>query len=206
MSRFRRTISWITVDGSCIARFPEEILYQILCLCVSASLTPPTRPSWHVRQQSCNRSRTAALLVCKSWLRIATPAFYKTVLLQSEEQAIMLSSTLVTNPSLGRYVRTLVIMGVWSALRDVVKLCPGVVSLDLTLDGPRDSVAMGQMEEIGMVLSGLQSLDIRYFSLRKLPNAYLTEFKPCFIISHLSRIIPKWKRLVSVLCLALFFS
>ena len=92
-------------------------------------------------------------------------------------------------------------MGVWSALKDVVKLCPGVVSLDLTLDGPHDSV-----EEIGMVLSGLQSLDIRIFSMRKLPNAYLTEFKLCFIISHLSRIIPKWKRLVSVLCLALSFS
>jgi len=205
MSPFRRTISWITVDGTCIARFPEEILHQILCLCVSAPPTPPARPSWHVRQQSCNRSRTAALLVCKSWLRIATPAFYKTVVLQSKAQAIMLSSTLVENPPLGRYVRSLVIMGVWSALRDVVKLCPGVVSLDLTLDGPRESLAMCQMEEIEMVLSGLQSLDIRNFALRKLPNAYLTQYKPCFIISHLSSIIPKWKRLVSALFLALFF-
>jgi hypothetical protein len=118
----------------------------------------------------------------------------------------MLSSTLVENPPLERYVRSLVIMGVWSALGDVVKLCPGVVSLDLTLGGRRESITLRQMEEIAMVLSGMQSLDIRNFTLRKLPTTYLTHYEPCFIISHLSKIIPKWQRLVSALFLVLLFS
>ena len=203
MSSFRRTISRITVDGPCIGCFPEEILHHILCLCVSAPFSPPARPSWHVRQQSSNRSRTATLLVCKSWLRIATPTFYKSLVLQTEEQTIILSSTLLANPSLGRYARSIAIMGVWSALGNVVKLCPKVVSLDLTLDRPRVLDAQFRTEEIAIVLSDLQSLDIRHFVLRKLSNVYVTQSTPLFIISHLSRIVPKWKRLVSALALVL---
>jgi hypothetical protein len=128
--------------------------------------------------------------------------FYKHLLLQSEEQTILLSWTLVENPSLGRYARSLKIMGVWGALRDVIRLCPAVESLDLTLDAPR--VKDCGMDEIGKALSDLQLLDIRRFVLRKLPNAYVTQPKPRFVVSHLSEIVPKWQRLVSALTSATY--
>jgi hypothetical protein len=201
MSPFFRAISWSALDGTCMARFPEEIVHQILCFCVSAPLAPLARPSWHIRQKSSNRSRMAILLVCKSWLRIATPLLYKSCLLQSEKQAALLSCTLAANPSLGRYARSLVIMGVWGALGDVVKLCPAVETLDLTLDAPHGSDTEFRMEEIAEVLSDLQLLDIRHFVLRKLPNVYLTQHKPRFIIFRLSKIVPRWQRLVSALTL-----
>jgi hypothetical protein len=204
MSLFVPAISRNAVNGACIARFPEEILHRILSYSVSVPLAPLLRPSWHIRQKSCNRSRTATLLVCKSWLRIATPLFYKHVLLQSEEQAALLSYTLTANPILGRYAQSLRVMGVWGVLRDVIKLCSSVESLDLTLDAPRIVDTDCRMKEIGKALSDLELLDIRHFVLRKLPNAYITQHKPRFVISHLSLIVPRWQRLVSALTPVIF--
>jgi len=173
------------VDGSYINCLPEEILQQILHSCVSTPLTPLARPSWHTRRKLTstirNRSRAAALLVCKPWLRIATPLFYQSLVLLNEEQATLCSRTLLANPSLGDYVRSLVVMGVWVALGDVIKLCPGVESLDLTLDAPRTPVIMPQSEKDAMVLY------------------YLTQYKPRFVTLCLSLIIPTWQHLVSSL-------
>ena len=197
-------VSRNAVNGSCIARFPEEILHRILSYSVSVPPAPLLRPSWHVRQKSCNRSRTATLLVCKSWLRIATPLFYTHILLQSEEQAALLSHTVTANPILARYARSLKVMGVWGVLRDVIKLCSSVESLDLTLDAPRIVDTDCRMQEIGKALSDLELLDIRHFVLRKLPNAYITQQKPRFVISHLSLLVPKWQRLVSALSSVVF--
>jgi hypothetical protein len=190
-----------TVDGSSITCLPEEVLQQILLPCVSATLTSLVRPSWHTRQKSTttipNRSRGAALLVCKLWLRIATPLFYHSLVLPNEESVTFCARTLLVNSSLGYYVRNLVVMGVWVALGDVIKLCPAMESLDLTLDAPRISYIKSQLERDTMVLCYLRGLDIKHFVLRKQSNAYLTQHKPRFAALCLSLIIPTWQQLVS---------
>ena len=190
------------VDGLCLSsNFPEEVLQQILGFCVSAPSTPLTRPSWHTRQKSTSVARSycrgTVLLVCKSWLRIATPMFYESLILPNEEQANLCSRTLLAAPSLGYHVHNLVVMGVWKALGDVIQLCPFLESVDLTLDAPRNSTVRSQLERDAMVLCYLRGLDIKRFVLRKLPNVYLTQHKPRFATLCLSLVIPTWRPLVS---------
>ncbi|CAK5278402.1 unnamed protein product [Mycena citricolor] len=56
-------------------------------------------------------SSSAYLLVCKSWLRVATPLLYHTVVLRSIAQAQSLAITLTSNPDLGRFIKKLRVEG-----------------------------------------------------------------------------------------------
>jgi len=130
--------------------------------------------------------------VCKSWLRIATPLFYRSLLILNESQAALLICALHANPSYARCVRHLAVMGLWTDLHDIIDLCPAVEYLDLTLDV---SIHAKMEEGLRLFFSNLRRLDIKHFVLRKLPNAYLTMPKPCFAMTQLSSVIPKWRNL-----------
>ncbi|KAJ7160943.1 hypothetical protein C8R46DRAFT_1000879 [Mycena filopes] len=52
-------------------------------------------------------STSALLVVCKSWLRVATPLLYHVVILRSKAQAQALAATLKANPELGGFIRKL---------------------------------------------------------------------------------------------------
>lgn len=183
-----------------ITSFPEELLEQILGLCVSdPPLVPLIRPSWHAQHRSLSsssqtRSQLAALLVCKSWLRIAMPLLYSSIHLVNERQAFLLSWTLAQYPQLGKCVLHLSIMHISRALPAIIKLCPAVQSLDLTLE--LDSEI--RTHYVFPSLQGVAVWDIRKFSLRKLPGVYLTQTNVRLFVSVLSMlVIPRWKNLVS---------
>lgn len=178
---------------------PEEILQRILFHCAAPLISP--RPSWHTYQRPSSifpnkkiRSRAAVLLVCKSWLRITTPLFYRSLLILNETQVALLIRTFHANPSLGLCVRNLTVMGLWAGLRDIIGLCPAVEYLDLTLD---TSIYANMENDMRLFFSDLRQLDLKHFVLRKLPNAYLTKAKPRFAMTQLSMVVPKWRNLVS---------
>ncbi|KAJ7718406.1 hypothetical protein DFH07DRAFT_973298 [Mycena maculata] len=92
-------------------KLPDEILSEILCpaLKVPDHLFSDTAPKSPFASYSVSCSST--LLVCKSWLRVATQLLYAVVVLRSTAQAHALQSALQSNPTLGKFVRKLRVEG-----------------------------------------------------------------------------------------------
>ncbi|KAJ7605766.1 hypothetical protein FB45DRAFT_848494 [Roridomyces roridus] len=90
---------------------PDEIIHEILspALSVPDDTFSADIPVWKSRACRGRRveSSSAILLVCKAWLRVATPLLYHTVNLRSKSQAQALSVALRSNPDLGRLVKKL---------------------------------------------------------------------------------------------------
>ncbi|KAJ7651121.1 hypothetical protein FB45DRAFT_31695 [Roridomyces roridus] len=90
---------------------PDEILSEILspALQVSEELFSDTS---HVSPFSDYTPLTSAyLLVCKDWLRVATPLLYSVVVLRSTPQANALESVLLSHPEFGGYIKKLRVEG-----------------------------------------------------------------------------------------------
>ncbi|KAH7103977.1 hypothetical protein BKA62DRAFT_828153 [Auriculariales sp. MPI-PUGE-AT-0066] len=60
-----------------------------------------------------NHSSSDALLVCKRWLRVATPTLYETVVIRSMAQAKALVCALRRNPMLAGYIKKLRVEGAY---------------------------------------------------------------------------------------------
>ncbi|KAJ7051160.1 hypothetical protein C8F01DRAFT_646948, partial [Mycena amicta] len=75
------------------------------------------------------------LLVCKAWLRVATPLLYSVVVLRSKEQAKALETALKSNSGLGRFVKKLRVEGGYGlAMKTILASTPNVIDLFLSLD------------------------------------------------------------------------
>ncbi|KAJ6464791.1 hypothetical protein C8R47DRAFT_1079546 [Mycena vitilis] len=113
---------------------PDEIVSEILspALTVSeemfsdiAATSPFASPSV---------SSSAALLVCKAWLRVATPLLYHVVVIRSKAQALALQKSLRGNPHLGRFVKMLRVEGGFGpAMEEILRNVPNVTDLFLSL-------------------------------------------------------------------------
>ncbi|KAF7317446.1 F-box domain-containing protein [Mycena chlorophos] len=98
---------------------PDEILSEILA----------------PRAQNLRRQSTSAyLVVCKSWLRVATPLLYNVVILRSKDQAKALGRTLAGNPELGGFIRKLRLEGGYGPImQKILASSPNITDLYLTL-------------------------------------------------------------------------
>jgi len=167
---------------------PEELLERILVLCVVANpeCSPPR--SWHTPTPA--RRAAAILLVNKTFLRIATPLLYRTLILRSPEQlTLLLNNAFKPNPELAAHVRTVVLSGGYEGFDEFVNLCRQLEVLDITLDNnPWDESMQLRFGD------SLQTMgNIKHLVLRK--DAYLTQEKPKFIISQLAKAVPNWRSL-----------
>ncbi|KAF7296563.1 F-box domain-containing protein [Mycena chlorophos] len=114
---------------------PDEILSQIL----SPALTVPDRKFTSTESLSpfatYSEPSSAYLLVCKAWLRVATPLLYHVVVIRSKAQAATLARTLLQKDlNLGRFVKKLRIEGAYDApLLTVFKNTPNVTDLYISL-------------------------------------------------------------------------
>ncbi|KAI0768901.1 hypothetical protein BC629DRAFT_1270416, partial [Irpex lacteus] len=118
-----------------VDRLPEEILREIL------------KPLFHVspehfREQPSSFLRTrpsfprspSVLLVCKRWLRVATPLFYECLQIKSDKAVEGLAETLLATPALGQYIRRLRLEGGYGRkLLTVVKHAPNIRVLSIQL-------------------------------------------------------------------------
>ncbi|KAJ7716224.1 hypothetical protein DFH07DRAFT_684410, partial [Mycena maculata] len=79
-------------------------------------------------------STSAYLLVCKDWLRVATPLLYSVVVLRSKAQANALEAVLRDNAEFGRFVKKLRVEGGHGmAMHTILKSAPNITDIFLSL-------------------------------------------------------------------------
>ncbi|KAJ7604116.1 hypothetical protein FB45DRAFT_1070738 [Roridomyces roridus] len=82
-----------------------------------------------------SESPSAYLLVCKSWLRVATPLLYHVVVIRSKAQAKALAQALFSNRDLGQSIKRLRVEGGYGApMRTILQSSPHVSHLVVSLD------------------------------------------------------------------------
>ena len=194
---------------------PEEILERVLALVLIQS-PEPSRPTWHTYQTppASSPNVISPLLVCRSWLRIATPIHYRHPVLRTPRHVELLLRALRHDPSLAPCVRSLHLHVTSPALRQLVPLCSSLDTLDITVDnadsppltvatgvmpaqdGPRDRSVIEFCEAFG------KTRGIRHLVIRK--NAYLTQPNAIYVFEQLAKAIAHWRKLVSTRTLDLF--
>ncbi|KAF7331507.1 hypothetical protein MKEN_00029600 [Mycena kentingensis (nom. inval.)] len=77
-----------------------------------------------------SESTSALLVICKAWLRVATPLLYNTVVLRSKAQAAALQAALHANNDLGAFIKRLRVEGGFGApMRTILQLSPNITDL-----------------------------------------------------------------------------
>jgi len=123
----------------------DEVLQAILAppLRVPDSMfedVGPVSPFNEVEQ-----SASDVLLVCKRWMRVATPIIYHTVIIRTTAQAAALNAALTRNPEFGRHVRRFRLEHPYPGhiTKAVVRTMPNIVDLCIPIgvlaaDKPND--------------------------------------------------------------------
>ncbi|KAJ7611497.1 hypothetical protein DFH06DRAFT_155601 [Mycena polygramma] len=113
---------------------PDEILSEILspALKVSDDLFSDTSDVSPFAKPS--QSTSAYLVVCRDWLRVATPLLYNVVVLRSRSQANALEKVLVNNKEFGRFIKKLRVEGGYgAAMHTILKSAPHITDVFLSL-------------------------------------------------------------------------
>ena len=214
-----------------LADVPEEILERILALVLVQSPEPSPRPSWHpYAYQTQTPASTghptviSPLLVCRAWLRIATPIHYRHPVLRTPRHVELLLRALVHTPALAPCVRSLHVHATSPRLRELVPLCPNLTTLDVTVDNadsgasapvyapapapghghgapaPTPAGAAGEAPRDRGVIDFCDAFtktrSIRHLVIRK--NAYLTQPNAIYIFEQLAHAVTRWHKLVSL--------
>ncbi|KAJ7207552.1 hypothetical protein GGX14DRAFT_635493 [Mycena pura] len=118
------------------ASLPDEIISEILSPALTVADDAFSNNSGKRSPFSnYSESTSAYLLVCKSWLRVATPLLYNVVILRSKAQAKALARALSQNKDLGRFIKKLRVEGGYGApMHDILKYSPNVSDLYLSLN------------------------------------------------------------------------
>ncbi|KAJ7612080.1 hypothetical protein FB45DRAFT_759889 [Roridomyces roridus] len=170
---------------------PDEIISEIL----SPALQVPDEKFSDV----CSRvspfaeyveSPSAYLVVCKSWLRVATPLLYKVVVLRSKAQAKALAQVLDKNPDLGQFIRRLRLEGGYGVpMRTILASSPNISDIFVTLDVVSSDSAVGLYHGLGWINPRRLILHDSF----EQPCKNKTASK---LLEGLNKAIPHWERLV----------
>ncbi|KAJ7166543.1 hypothetical protein C8R43DRAFT_1163323 [Mycena crocata] len=117
---------------------PDEIISEILSPALKvpehsfSDLSPKSPFAKYTKKYSVSSS--AALLVCKAWLRVATPLLYHVVIIRSKAQARALHEALQTNPELGEFIKKIRIEGGFATpMQNILNRAPNISDLFLSL-------------------------------------------------------------------------
>ncbi|KAJ7049896.1 hypothetical protein C8F01DRAFT_1181372 [Mycena amicta] len=115
---------------------PDEIISEILSPALTVDDDVFTESCAHSSPfANFSESTSAYLLVCKSWLRVATPLLYNVVVIRSKAQAKALAGVLSKNGELGRFIKKLRVEGGHGApMQAILKCAPNVTDLFLSLN------------------------------------------------------------------------
>ncbi|KAJ7611796.1 hypothetical protein FB45DRAFT_875336 [Roridomyces roridus] len=134
-------------------------------------------------------SPSAYLLVCKSWLRVATPLLYSVVIIRSKGQAKALGRALSDNQELGQWIKHLRVEGGFGTpMLAILKASPNITDLYLTLEIFASDNTAGLCD--GLSLIQPQRLIIKDISWRPKHNKMISR-----LVDALAAAIPKWQRL-----------
>ena len=187
-----------------LSTMPEELLERILAFAVTPALPQRSSPSLKKLGVA---PHVAPLLVSRTWLRIATPTFYRHITLRSDKQTALLAQSLRRNPELGRWVRGIRAEGTYSRLLDVIQYCPALEEFDMTVDNGPSNLQMAHLSSqrppavdaavVRFCNSFSYMRRLRHLVIRK--NAYLTLPGPTHVFEQLGKAIRGWKYLVSTI-------
>ncbi|KAJ7052238.1 hypothetical protein C8F01DRAFT_1033432 [Mycena amicta] len=171
---------------------PDEIISEILSPALKVPDEAFADNSDH-RSPFANytESTSAFLVVCKSWLRVATPLLYHVVVLRSKSQATALSKALRKNPELGRFIKKLRLEGGFgSPMNDILSLAPNITDLYLSLDIFSSDTTEGLCK--GLPLINPSRLILYTHSYKERSNKHLRN-----LLNALLEAISAWDHLVS---------
>ncbi|KAJ6493994.1 hypothetical protein C8R47DRAFT_1117997 [Mycena vitilis] len=113
---------------------PDEIISEILAPALKVQEHMFTNLSSKSPFAKYSVSSSAALLVCKAWLRVATPLLYNVVVLRSKGQARALQDALRLNSGLGRWIKKLRVEGgLATSMKLVLEYAPNITDIFLSL-------------------------------------------------------------------------
>lgn len=142
------------------AQVPEEILREILeytlwlypidhWLAESAQL-PDAELGGPISRDM--RPTSSVLTVSKRWLRVATPIFYRYVLLSTQEQVQCLADVLRKNPDIGCVVRHIRLEGEYGqVLGKVLKHMPNVETVSVNMYAPSNGETAGLIRGLSLI-------------------------------------------------------
>ncbi|KAH6909302.1 hypothetical protein BKA70DRAFT_1562148 [Coprinopsis sp. MPI-PUGE-AT-0042] len=138
------------------SQFPDEIIKEIL----APALYVPDETFADTALKASpfatyGLSSSTILVVCKSWLRVATPLLYDTVVLRSKAQAQALAVVLKKDNQLGTFVKKLRIEGGYgNAIFEILKRSPHLTDIWI-------STALWSNESVAGYAKGLLLVDPR---------------------------------------------
>ncbi|KAJ6455988.1 hypothetical protein C8R47DRAFT_996509 [Mycena vitilis] len=168
---------------------PDEIISEILspALKVTDGIFSDTSDVSPFAEYS--ESTSAYLLVCKSWLRVATPLLYNVVILRSKAQAKALSIALSKDKQLGPFMKKLRVEGGYGPpMRVILECSPNISDLWLSLEIYSSDNSIGLCK--GLTLINPTRLILRDCLYKRLDNKMLSQLVDALVLS-----IAKWDRL-----------
>ncbi|KAG6910390.1 hypothetical protein DXG01_011105 [Tephrocybe rancida] len=136
-----------------------------------------------------SESTSAFLVVCKSWLRVATPLLYSIVVLRSKPQAQALERALRGNSLLGTFINKLRVEGgLGSSMYNVLRLAPNMEELWLSLH-------IWSSDSVSGLCRGLPLANPRRLILYDDQHPFSTNAASRQLLDILCQCIKKWERL-----------
>jgi hypothetical protein len=132
-------------------------------------------------------SSASALLVCKRWLRIATPLLYEAVVIRSTGQSHALADALRENPAFAGHVKKIRLEGAYASLGEVLTRCTKLTTLVILLRIYSDANVTGLCRALPMI----DPKDVILRDEWQMDNAKIRK-----ALIALCDVIPKWKNLV----------
>ncbi|KAJ7718709.1 hypothetical protein B0H16DRAFT_1608687 [Mycena metata] len=175
-----------------VIHLPDEIISEILSPALRVSDEAFSYVSHHNTVSpfmTFTESTSALLVVCKSWLRVATPLLYNVVILRSKAQAQALAATLTANPALGAFIRKLRAEGGYAiSMFKILQNSPNITDLFLSVDFASGDNACG-------LCRGLALLDPIRVIVGKATLWGRISKNAQKLVDTLAECIPAWKNL-----------
>ncbi|KAJ6567041.1 hypothetical protein B0H19DRAFT_1374372 [Mycena capillaripes] len=168
---------------------PDEIISEILSPALKVSDEVFSDTSDVSPFANYSESTSAYLLVCKSWLRVATPLLYHVVILRSKAQAKALSLALSDNEQLGQFIKKLRVEGGYGPpMRIILQSSPNISDLFISFEIYSSDNTGGLCK--GLPLINPTRLVLRDFGYRRLENKMLTQ-----LVDAVVKSMSKWDQL-----------
>ncbi|KAJ7210125.1 hypothetical protein GGX14DRAFT_626475 [Mycena pura] len=168
---------------------PDEIISEILSPALKVADDVFSDTSRVSPFSNYSESTSAYLLVCKSWLRVATPLLYHVVVLRSKAQAKALAGALSMNNALGQFIKKLRVEGGYGLpMHTILQSAPHVSDLYLSFEIFSSDNTSGLCK--GLQLINPTRLILQDKSYHPLKNKMLLK-----LVDAVAQALPKWDRL-----------
>ncbi|KAJ7184590.1 hypothetical protein C8R46DRAFT_1208777 [Mycena filopes] len=173
---------------------PDEIISEILSPALKVSDEVFSNTSDVSPFATYSEPTSAYLLVCKSWLRVATPLLYNVVILRSKAQAKALALVLAQNKVLGQFIKFLRVEGGYGPpMGTILELSPNVSDLFLSFE-------IYATDNTDGLCRGLPLINPTRLILSDVERQHLVNKMSSQLTDALVATIPKWNRLLIFHC------